>query len=54
MYGDLVNCNNCSTENMVIEIGSDICPICGAIGTLSWADEENQEVNEIEDKILKL
>lgn len=37
-YRDDCFCNNCETH-VFVERGADKCPICGAVGTLSWWDE---------------
>lgn len=42
--GDYVICCNCETE-MLLDRGEDVCPVCKRIGTLMWADE-NQERSE--------
>lgn len=43
MYTDHVFCCNCESE-MFIPCGSNICPRCGAVGTMMWANEEEPEV----------
>lgn len=54
MFGDFVKCNNCESENMKVALGSEICPICGAIGMLAWVDEENPEVEVDDSEILEI
>lgn len=44
MIRDSIKCCNCEYIGTV-ERGSDICPHCGAEGTLQW-DSEEQEVEE--------
>lgn len=52
MYADLVKCTNCSTEDMKIPVGNEICPICGALGTLMFMDDENPEIECSEEELL--
>lgn len=37
-YGDLVECCNCE-EIMLVNKGTDDCPMCKKKGSLKWADE---------------
>ena len=48
---DLVKCVNCDFIG-VIEKGLDYCPNCNEVGTLSWLDKNNQEIDSLNDKIL--
>ena len=34
-YGDWLHCNNCE-QNMLLPIGADKCPECGAEGVFRW------------------
>jgi predicted RNA-binding Zn-ribbon protein involved in translation (DUF1610 family) len=43
MYLDHVKCMNCGKE-LFIERGSEVCPKCGAVGCLAWANEQEPEV----------
>ena len=43
MIKDNVKCTNCGFDGLV-ERGTDTCPNCGKDGTLSWKDNEPQEV----------
>lgn len=54
MFGDFVKCNNCDSGDMKVTLGTEICPICGSVGTLSWVDEENQEVEVSNSEILEV
>ena len=54
MFCDFVRCTNCGTEEMNIKRGEEICPLCGAIGTLSWVDDENPEVEVSDSEILNV
>lgn len=42
--GDWVKCNNCG-RRMLVPVGADKCPMCEEEGTLSWVDEERQEMD---------
>ena len=53
MFGDFVKCNNCESENMIVTIDTEICPICEAEGTLTWVDEENPEIEVSSSQILR-
>lgn len=53
-YGDtadLVRCNWCGCEQdmyMLIPCGYDVCPLCGEIGYLDWAeDETGSNIDEV-------
>ena len=50
--GDYVMCCNCG-KVMVVRVGTDDCPACGAFGCLAWADDtgEFREVNVREFKL---
>ncbi len=37
-------CCNCETH-VLVEVGADVCPVCGAYGCLSWVEGEPQEVD---------
>lgn len=41
-YGDHVRCNYCD-KTMLLPIGADKCPECGAVGCLADVDEDMQE-----------
>ena len=41
-YGDHVHCNNCD-KTMLLPIGADKCPECGAAGCLIWVNEDIEE-----------
>jgi hypothetical protein len=43
MFKDNVKCCNC-WFNGLVDFGEDECPECGVLGTLSWKDDEHQEV----------
>ena len=43
-FADYVICNDCENE-MLVDIGEDICPMCGSVGTMSWIDDKTPEVN---------
>lgn len=42
-YGDWVICNNCETQ-MLLSVGTEICPVCGAKGCMSWVDDNKPEM----------
>lgn len=42
-YKDDCFCYNCE-KHVFVECGSDVCPACGAVGTLGWWDEAWPEV----------
>jgi hypothetical protein len=42
-------CCNCCTR-VLVDLGADICPVCGFKGALSWIDGEPQEIDENEYK----
>jgi hypothetical protein len=42
---DFVECCNCG-ETMLVDLGSEVCPMCGKDGYLKWADSEVDEVNK--------
>lgn len=42
-HGDFVKCSDCEAVS-VIEVGGEICPICGS-HNLSWVNDEKQEVD---------
>lgn len=44
MFFDFVKCNNCGAENMHLPLGEEVCPECKAVGTMSWMDEEEPEI----------
>lgn len=50
-YGDLVSCTNCD-ETMLVDIGTDTCPLCGKSGCLTWTDEEKPEWDGTEEELL--
>lgn len=50
-YGDLVSCTNCD-ETMLVDTGTDICPLCGKSGYLTWTDEEVSEWDGTEEELL--
>lgn len=43
MAYDNVACTNCEYDGLV-DIGAEVCPECGAEGTLAWKPGEPQEV----------
>lgn len=43
--GDFVTCCNCG-RTMLVNVGTDVCPECDE-KTLTWADEENEEVSDL-------
>lgn len=43
-FADHVICNGCDTE-MLVPIGTDICPECGTDGCMRWHNEEQTEVD---------
>lgn len=42
-YADYVFCNNCESV-ILVNIGTEICPICGEEGCMSWVDNNEPEV----------
>ena len=42
-YGDHVICNDCGKE-MIVPIGTEICPCCGSVGCMEWANQNEPEV----------
>lgn len=47
--GDFVRCNMCG-ELLLVPIGEEICPFCGAEGCMAWADDEQERrVSELEE-----
>ena len=42
-YCDFVVCNNCG-RTMLVNHGEDICPECDCEGTLSWVEEDFEEI----------
>ena len=50
---DLIKCNNCGFIGLIERCG-EICPECNTKGCLSWLDENNQELDILEDKILNV
>lgn len=44
---DKVFCTDCA-ESSEVAMGSDICPECGAEGTLQWDSESREFDNECE------
>lgn len=47
---DLVKCINCNHVGL-IKTGEEICPTCNE-NSLMWLDEDNQEIYDIENKVL--
>lgn len=48
-HGDWVRCNDCESL-MLLPVGADKCPECGAEGTLEWAnDDENSHTVDASD-----
>ena len=43
-YCDFVKCCNCDRV-MLVNLGEDICPECDCKGTLSWMEEDFEEIN---------
>ena len=43
-YADYVRCCDCGSV-MLVKTGTDDCPICKAIGTLVWQDDNSHVVN---------
>jgi hypothetical protein len=41
-YADFVKCCNCE-ELMLVDRGTDVCPLCDVNGTLSWADDDEDK-----------
>jgi hypothetical protein len=48
--GDLVECCNCG-EVMLVDIGSEDCPLCEKKGCLKWADEDYEEWDGTEENL---
>jgi len=46
-FADYVFCNNCETE-MLVDVGEEVCPVCGNTGTMPWIDDRTPEV-EVKD-----
>lgn len=42
--GDWVRCNQCG-KTMLLPFGADQCPECYGAGTLSWTNEDFQEIS---------
>lgn len=50
---DFVKCNYCEFIGLV-DSGEDMCPNCKNEGYLSWADENNQMLDNFENKIINI
>ena len=50
---DLIKCCNCDYIGLV-ESGQDSCPQCKETKYLSWLDENNQEIDSLDNKILNV
>lgn len=53
MIADNVKCINCGEEMFVVR-GTEICPKCKKDGVLSWVDNDNQEIDVPEYKVINL
>ncbi len=45
---DLVVCNNCDSGAMLVPVTTDVCPCCGAEGTMQYAREGIETVDIID------
>lgn len=48
---DLVKCMSCEFVGLV-DAGKEDCPVCNKTGGLSWLDENNKELDDLDNKIL--
>lgn len=48
---DLIKCLNCEFVGLISK-GEEKCPKCAEEGSLTWLDEDNQELDSLENKIL--
>lgn len=51
-FGDFVRCCHCDTV-MIVDIGEDVCPVCGKCGNLMWEDE-SELVQEVCTKYIEM
>lgn len=53
MYADKVKCNNCD-EEMLVVVGTEVCPICKMRGSLVFVNENEPEVEVNESEIINI